>query len=204
MAIRRFSSSSLTTGSKSSKLWDQETSLGYYESIATATVDSSGASSITFSNIPQNYLHLQLRGLIKYTSTSNDRSAITVRFNSDSNNNYSRHEIYATGANVYPDAATSSNAGRITSVTAPSSHSNYTNIFGVFIGDILDYSSTSKNKTSRGLGGFDANGVSLQNISFCSTSWYNSSTAITSITLTPDSNNWAQYTQVALYGIRGA
>ena len=54
MAIRRFSTSNLS-GTKSSKIWDQETTPGYFESIATVIVPSAGASSITFSNIPSTY-----------------------------------------------------------------------------------------------------------------------------------------------------
>ena len=53
MAIRKFSASSLTNpNSKSSKLWDQETTLGTFESIATASCTTTEAS-VTFSNIPQ-------------------------------------------------------------------------------------------------------------------------------------------------------
>ena len=50
MAIRRFSTSNLT-GGKSSKLWDQETFPGYFESIATVVVGSAGSATIDFTNM---------------------------------------------------------------------------------------------------------------------------------------------------------
>ena len=41
------------------------TPTGRYESIQTATVDSAGTASITFSSIPSTYTHLQIRGIAK-------------------------------------------------------------------------------------------------------------------------------------------
>ena len=83
MAIRRLSSSSLTTGSKSSKLWDQETTLGTFESIAVATVDSGGASSVTFSNIPATYTHLQVRAVGRTDRPTYNVGSYSVTFTGD-------------------------------------------------------------------------------------------------------------------------
>ena len=100
MAIRRFSGSSLTAGSKSSKLWDQETTLGTFESIATATVDSGGASTITFSSIPATYTHLQLRVF----SDASTPTGFGLRFNNDSNSAW--HYLKGDGTNATASAST--------------------------------------------------------------------------------------------------
>jgi hypothetical protein len=68
--------------------------------------------------------------------------------------------------------------------------------------DILDYTSVNKNKTVRLLTGVDRNGAGL--VVARSGAWYNSSTAISSITLTEtNGNNWTTDTTFALYGIKG-
>jgi hypothetical protein len=73
--------------------------------------------------------------------------------------------------------------------------------FGGFIVDILDYTSTNKNKTIRCLCGFDANGSG--NLGLVSGLWRNSGSAITSLELFPQSGVIAQYSSFALYGIKG-
>ena len=198
MAIRRFGNSSITSaGGKSSKFWDQETSLGTFESIATATVDASGSSSITFSNIPQNYTHLQLRATAR-SSQADQSDQIGVRFNSDSNANYAFHQVGANGSSVFSTGAGSQTTLVPIYITGSSSAAN---VFGSGIIDILDYSSTSKNKTIRAISGYDNNSLGYSLLR--SGLWINTS-AISTITCAPDSGNFVQYSQFALYGIRGA
>jgi hypothetical protein len=67
--------------------------------------------------------------------------------------------------------------------------------------DILDYTSTNKNKTVRSLGGFDRNGGGI--ITLSSSLWFKTPEAITSIRLKPQSSSWTQYSSFALYGIKG-
>jgi hypothetical protein len=77
------------------------------------------------------------------------------------------------------------------------------NIFAGMVIDILDYTSTSKNKTVRSLGGYDRNGAG--EISLSSGLWYASPAAITSIELTTTATTeFKSYSQFALYGIKGA
>jgi predicted patatin/cPLA2 family phospholipase len=75
------------------------------------------------------------------------------------------------------------------------------NIFGAGVIDILDYANTNKYKTVRALSGHDNNGSGYVN--FESGLWMSTS-AITSIKLFTAGNVYAQYTQFALYGIKGA
>jgi len=169
-----------------------------YESIATVTVGSGGSSTITFSSIPSTYKHLQIRWIGRSTRSLFVDGSI-VRFNGDSGSNYSKHNLYGTGlGSVGGENSTSQtgiNLGDTIGATATSG--NFTP--GVI--DILDYQNTSKYKTLKALQGynFDSN---TSVIGFKSGLWMSTS-AITSITITPEIANYAQYSSFALYGIKG-
>lgn len=201
MSVRKFSSASISSVQpKGSKFWNQETFPGTYESIVTAIVDSGGASSITFSNIPQTYAHLQIRGIGKTDGAGNGYSML-ISVNSDTTTtNYRTHYLYGEGS-----TAISGTYNTFSGVLFPGdvtgAGSNVA-LFGANIIDILDYSSTTKNKTFRSLGGQERNGAG--NIGLNSGLWINTS-AITSLSLTvAGDTNFVQYSHFSLYGIRGA
>jgi len=177
------------------------TSTTGFVSIATQTVGSSGASSVTFSGIPQVYKHLQIRGIARGTDAS-AYSFLGMQINGDTGSNYSRHQILSDGVNSPPQGysyASQTKAG----ISYISGASSGASMFGGFVTDILDYSSTSKNKVVRSLGGYSNNGSSgYSYIALNGSSWMNTS-AVTSITLFTDANI-AQYSLFALYGIQGA
>jgi hypothetical protein len=164
---------------------------GDYQSIATTTVGGGGTSTITFSSIPSTYQHLQLRA---FTANASSITGIKARFNSDTGTNYIYHLLYGTGATAAASASGSTSSlqpGFTSSTTAPS----------VFIMDILDYANTNKYKTTRSLDGGDANGSG--DVVLYSGLWLNTA-AVSTITLfLQDSSNFAQYTNYALYGIKG-
>jgi len=165
--------------------------VGSYDSLATVTVPSGGVSTVTFAGIPSGYKHLQLRGFINVSTGNNP----AIRFNSDSASNYSRHGIYGDGSSALAFAASS-----VTFIGIAQALGLGTNKFGAAIVDILDYASVNKTKTVRILCGFDANnpgGIELD-----SGAWYNSSTAINTITLTSQTGVFNEYSSFALYGIR--
>jgi len=167
-----------------------------YESIQTYTLGSSQAS-ITFSSIPSTYKHLQLRILARATYAPSDTGGI-LNFNSDSGTNYAWHRLVGDGSAATAGGNSSATFARIDRLTGGSSLSN---VFGAMVVDILDYANTSKYKTVKSLGGYDANGTGW--IGLNSALWMSTS-AITSITFAnADSTNLVQYTQAALYGIRG-
>ena len=173
---------------------------GGYDALATVIVPSGGLSSVVFAGIPTGYKHLQILALVKSTqsATGNTYDNLTVQFNGDTGANYARHAVSGNGASAsaYGVASTTfSNAGWVLR-----SDSAATNMFSVNIIDILDYSSTSKHKTVRVLAGNDMNGSG--GIGLLSGLWQNTS-AITSIVLGNDNSyNFAQYSQVALYGVK--
>jgi len=165
-----------------------------YESIATVTVGSGGSSTIDFTSIPSGFTHLQLRGINRNTTADN---TFRLRFNSDTGSNYSRHFLYGNGASALAAAGASQTS---TGIGIIANSGNSASIFSAFVIDILDYKDTSKYKTMRSLGGYDANGSG--NVGLFSGVWMNTA-AITSISLLSDSGNQNQYSQFALYGIKG-
>lgn len=167
-----------------------------YESIATVTVGSGGTSYAEFTSIPSGFKHLQIRliGNVPAGATS-----LTVQFNSDTTNaNYFFHELYGSGSAIAALAKTGTQPLYLQYWGGLPSTSN---IYGAGVIDILDYTNTNKYKTVRSLGGYDANGSGY--VMFDSGLWM-STNAITSIKLSPSPNSFAQYSQFALYGIKGS
>lgn len=199
MSVRKFSTASiLSPAYKNSKIWDGETFPGYFESIQTVVVGSSGSANIEFTNIPQNYTHLQIR-IFGRSARINAVDAIDVRFNSDTDFYYADHWLYGDGSSALATASSGASKIQVARIAGDSAGSN---VFGSIVIDILDYNNTNKFKTIRSLGGLDNNGSGQVN--FISGLWRKTD-AVTSITLTPaTSTNWKQYSNVALYGIRSA
>lgn len=167
--------------------------------IETITVGSGGSSSVTFSSIPQNYEHLQVRFICR-TNRSNQEDNIQVRLNSDTGNNYSSHVLYGDGATAgsFSDGTSTAFTSRMV-VAAGNAGAN---IFGVNVLDILDYTNTSKYKTTRALNGYDNNGTGQ--VRLTSGLWMNTN-AVTSITLlSANSATINQYSSFALFGIKRA
>jgi len=159
------------------------------------TVGATSVSSITFAGIPQDYKHLQLRGLSNNTASSS--AFIYFAFNGDTSTNYNWHELSGNGST----AATSNSSTFVGAVVNNMGlGTNNTAIFGTAIVDVLDYTSTTKNKTVRSLSGFDANGSGV--ICLDSNLWRATPAAITSITLTYASGNFATNSTFTLYGVR--
>ena len=207
MGIRSLSSSSISTGTKRSKVWDQSAVVNNnsYESIATVTVGAGGSSSISFTSIPSTYKHLQVRYLTR-TNRANIIDALDMQFNSDStSSNYVRHCLEGTGS------AVSSGAGYPQSGNYPfwigyvPGSTMTGSVFGVGVIDILDYANTNKYKTSRILSGYDGNSASSSwaEITLFSHLWMSTS-AVSTLTITSSLGTaLSQYSQFALYGIKG-
>ena len=151
------------------------------------------ASSIVFSSIPQDYKHLQLRWTAKNTSTG---SSMILRINDISTAVYSMHNLYGNGSTIASVNATSSNS--ITLLYGQSS-STTANGFSVGVLDLLDYTSTSKNKTVRYLGGVNTStvGVTLGSGLFQSTA------AVTQLEIISSGFFLAAGTRISLYGSVG-
>jgi hypothetical protein len=155
-------------------------------------VGAGGAADITFSSIPSTYKHLQIRGIAYGANSGN----LYGRFNGDTGNNYARHFIYGDGTSAVAGADPSVNYFNIGLM------SNTGNNFAPAVVDILDYTSLTKNKTTKSLTAYDLNGSGL--LVFYSGAYFINNTAISSIRIFPQTGTFSQYTQFALYGIKGA
>lgn len=199
MAITKLSNSGLTTGNLK-----YDSMLAGNDPGATFLIQriagTGSATSITFSNIPQNYQHLQIRGIVKnaFTTTSTGVGNVNITFNGVGGTSYATHTLRGSGtaASAFGDA----NYSSIYPNAVANSHANNTNIVGAIIIDIHDYASTTKNKTVRNFSGVDYNGGGLIELN---SGVFLSTNAITSITLTT-SQNWTTQTSFALYGMIGA
>jgi hypothetical protein len=175
----------------SGKLWAPD---GAYDSLATVTVPSGGLASITFAGIPNTYKHLQIRMMCRLSGGSGSQSFTGVmRFNSDTGSNYANHYLYGTGSAAAAGVPGGSNPWNRIYYTMGSAQMSGN------IVDILDYANTIKNKTTRILTGTDTNGGGY--IALESGLWINTS-AITSISIAPESGAFAEYSQFSLYGVR--
>ena len=167
-----------------------------YESIATTTVGSGGAATVTFSSIPATYTHLQLRWIAR-----SDRAAaqdfVDIRLNSDTGANYAAHLLYGDGATASATAYVSNTSVGV--IFMPGSTAT-ASVFGVGVMDILDYTNTNKNTTTRVLGGADINGSGR--IVLGSGVWMNTAAVTTLTIITDNASTFSQYSSFALYGIK--
>lgn len=161
--------------------------------IATTTLSTTSAS-ITFSSIPQTFAHLQIRMFGRGTGTGGPNT--NMQYNGDTGGNYKVHYLGAGVSSVFAGdfgaGVTASNIGWMAGSDQTSG------IFSNNICDILDYTNTSKYKTSKALNGTDANINPLLGI--FSGLWMNTS-AINSITLFPSAGSFVAGTRVDIYGI---
>lgn len=165
-----------------------------FESIATVTVGVGGQSTISFTSIPSTYKHLQIRGILR--STGNDVS-VNLRLNSDTGTNYIFHYLQGDGSSVAAGYS-GSNVSPVW-IGRPAPSATTTGTFGYMVMDILDYKNTNKYKTIKSMTGYDANGtgytVELSQL------WRNTN-AITQIDIYNPASNLAQYSSLALYGVK--
>jgi hypothetical protein len=174
--------------------WEPE---GAFDSLATVTVPSGGLASITFAAIPNTYKHLQLRGLARSTiAGAGNNIGMYMQFNSDTTSNYNWHELAGNGSITlaYGQADTGMNMNP----HCPRAGDTASSFAGNVI-DVLDYTNTNKNTTVRALAANDTNGGGWVHLT---SGLWRSTAAVTSIVLSLESSNFAQYSQFTLYGVK--
>jgi len=167
------------------------------------SVGAAGASTISFTSIPNTYKHLQIRAFAKTNRATYGTDSYYMRFNSDTGANYAYHWIRGNGATATASASTGTNEIYIESASGTNVSSSY----GAAVIDILDYTSTSKFKTTRTLSGVDINGTisSYGGFVYFQSGLWRSTSALTSIQIiSDDADAFQQYSSFALYGIEGA
>lgn len=191
MAINRLSQSSVQNGlPKFDTVWDGYSNPSSMDSIAATTLTSNTAS-VTFSSIPQTYSHLHLRMFFNLSGSNN----IYIRFNGDTGSNYSYAYLFGNGSSASANGA-GTQTGAVNSYMLTSS-----TVYGINISDILDYTSTNRNKTIRSIHGMKQPS-SDGNASLYSNLWVNTN-AITSITILAfGGENLLANSSFALYGVK--
>lgn len=178
-----------------------------FESIASTTVGPSNQTTITFSNIPQSFNHLQIR-VFGRSDGAFTYSSCYVRVNGNSATRYTFHYIYGDGASILTPTGRAAGSDTAWIAQNISGNTSAANTFGAVIVDILDYSNINKYKIMRSLGGFDNNGSGSpvgtisHNSGMYLGSTGSSTEAITSITLLTD-GNFKEFSTASLYGIKG-
>ena len=169
-----------------------------YELIST-TVLGSAAASVTFSGLGTSaaaYKHLQIRGTVRDTLTTST-ARLGVQLNGDTATNYDSHGLFGRGASVASFAEITKDVMRMVQDTPGGTTT--ANTFAGVIMDFLDFSSTTKNKTVRALGGFAAN----ESVIGLDSGEWRSTAAVTSITLTAlQGTAFATGSRFSLYGLR--
>ena len=198
MSNSRIATSSIVQGfpkSRSVLTGNDAIFAGSYESIQTATATGSGY--LSFTSIPQTYTHLQLRYITRNNVSAGTTDQILMWFNGDQTAaNYRTHYLWGNGSAA--ESGTYTGLGYIRPGMCPASGANSA-IWGVGVVDILDYTSTNKNKTIKNLWGHDQNGSGT--VALTSGLW-TSTAAITSINVAVSGYYEASGATWGLYGIK--
>ena len=168
---------------------------GAFEAIATATVGAGGAWEMAFSSIPQTYQHLQMRGIVR-ASTSNASANTQLVFN-NWDWGYGSHQMAGQGTTATAGSYNQTSSSIWFQSTIASG--SLANSFTGFVVDIFDYASTSKRKVARTSFGWDGNGSGSVGISSV---LRDSADAITDIALWNWDGDWTEHSTFALYGIK--
>lgn len=170
------------------------TPAGAYESISTVSLSGS-TSTVQFNSIPQGYQHLQIRGIVR-NSGANTEAMQGMQFNGDTGSNYNLMYTYGNGSSV-----TGSPSANTTIVYTGEGNGSGTtaNVFSTQITDITDYSNPNKFKAVRTITGFDTNSTGF--LFYNSGQWRNNS-PITAITISCGQGNYANFSQISLYGMK--
>jgi hypothetical protein len=161
--------------------------------IQTVTVGSGGASTIDFTNIPQTYTDLKLVVSGRGTAVFNPGHYYDIKPNGLNTNLSSK---YLLGIGTSAVSGSYRPYGYIAA-------SDYTaNVFGNNEHYIPNYASANHKSFSTDTVN-ETNASTVYGLGFDAGLW-SSTSAITSLTLTPGSGNFAQYTTATLYGIKSS
>lgn len=168
----------------------------FLQPLQTVTVGSGGASTITFSSIPQTYTDLVLKISARSDSASAGYSPARINFSGDSATNYSSTYLQGYGSSVF--------TGRYTSLTYLTldgiARSTITaNTFSSADLYIPNYTSANYKSFNWELAGENSS-TTVSDLLLNGGLW-RSTSAVTSITLTFIGENFVQYSSFSLYGV---
>jgi hypothetical protein len=163
--------------------------------IASTTVGSGGASTISFSSIPQTYTDLVIKMSVRGTGAVVNRN-ILISFNGSSSNFTMRNAVSEGGTLAsYTQGAyggtnpTGYNPGNTATASTFGSADFYFPNYTSNNNKSVSVDSVGENNNANGYLWLSAN-------------LWSSSSAITSLTFTEDANNFAEFSTAYLYGIK--
>jgi hypothetical protein len=166
-----------------------------YTLIEKITVGAAGASSVTFTSIPQTYTDLKVVASARSARSGQLRDELWIRFNGDTGNNYTTRALNGSGTAAGSTTNTSVSAiyrGDMPAATATA------NTFGNQEIYIPNY--TSSNQKSVSVDDAMENNATESWLYMRAGLWTGTN-AITSITLLPEVSTFVQYSTFYLYGI---
>ena len=161
-----------------------------YELIQTHIFTGTSSTGVTFTNISQEYKHLQLR--VTNSNSNPNGEAMVLKFNGDNSSVYNNHWLRGYNGNVI----TGWSGGQGTSgILLDNAYSQYASA----VIDITDYSNSNKNTSVQAITGanFQYGGSLLQS------GLYDSTTAVSSILCSLFLGSVTAGTRVSIYGIKG-
>ena len=162
--------------------------------LVTTTILSGSQATINFNTSALSaYKHLQIRLTGRTTRAVSEDGAVSLQLNSDTGANYRSHFLVGTGSTTVSYDSSIIELGSFSGNSAGASQ------FTAQVIDLLDFGSTSKNKTLRILSG---NAGSFNSIRLHSGLWI-STAAVTSIDLKATVGSWATGSRFSLYGLKG-
>jgi hypothetical protein len=164
-----------------------------FELIASSTVGSGGASSIDFTSIPSTYTDLVLKASARFSASQN---WLLISFNG-STSNLSVRGVYGTGSSAASFTGTQNSLLGNDSAYTASTFSN---------GDLYIPNYAGSNYKSYSIDTVQENNASSPVYAFLNAGLWSNTSAITSITLTPEGSgvNIVQYSSFYLYGVKNA
>lgn len=164
--------------------------------IATSVVGSGGVSEISFTSIPQTYTHLLLKTSLRGTGVGETNDAV-ISFNS-STSNFNNIYLYGSGSGTVGSGISGGTAyiGFYTGSGETASTFASGEVY------VFNYASAKYKPVI-----YDAVGENRASASAYSelgiTMWSNSS-AVTSLSIKPANNLWAEHSSVTLYGLKNS
>ena len=172
-----------------------------FKAIATVTVGSGGSSSISFSSIPATYNDLCVLLSVRTTGDQASVNYCQLRMTyNGSSSSYSYRLQYGIAA-VGNGTLSSNSTTEVTWAGAVNDSTSTSNTFASNMIYIQEYASSNYKSASHD-GTSESNDSSVLN-TLTASLWSNTST-ITSITFTPETGNFAQYSTATLYGIKNS
>lgn len=173
---------------------------GAYDLLETQQLSSS-AASVTFTGLGSysDYKHLQLRMSARLdNSTASGTRTASIRFNNDTGSNYAYSHVYSGGSSTTGNA--NFNVSDIPLESWIPNGLTDSNVYAPAVVDILDFSNSSRNTTTRALYGVT---IETEDLIFQSSGLWNNTAAVTSISIS-SSSNLKSDTRISLFGIKGS